>query len=160
MATILLLAIDDSDFSRAATDAVIEHMRHESTTVHVLHVLELDKMLPPAFDFARGTEYGPEITAHVHKSRADAERIVGEAVGRLRDAHFEAQSAVAEGDPRHAILNYAAEKNCDCIVMGSHGRRGLDRLVMGSVSEAVARHAHCSVYIARLPAARATPAST
>jgi len=149
MPAAILLAIDDSEFSRAATDELIEHTRPESTTVHVLHVLELDKMLPAAFDFARGAQYGAEIAAHVHKSRDDAERLVWEAARRLREAHFSTTTAVVEGDPKNTILNYAAELQCDSIVMGSHGRRGLDRFFMGSVSEAVVRHAHCSVHVVR-----------
>jgi nucleotide-binding universal stress UspA family protein len=150
MPTTILLAIDDSEFSRAATNELIEHMRPESTTVHVLHVLELDKMIPIAFDFARGSEYGPEVAAHVQNSRAGAERLVAEAARQLKEARFATATAIGEGDPRHTILNYAAEKKCDCIVMGSHGRRGFDRFFMGSVSESVVRHAHCSVHIVRM----------
>lgn len=149
MATTILLAIDDSEFSRAATNELIEHMRPESTTVHVLHVLELDKVLPAAFDFARGAKYGPEVAAHIQKSRADAERLVGDTAGRLQSARFRTVTAIGEGDPRHVILNYAAKMDCDCIVMGSHGRRGFDRFFMGSVSESVVRHAHCSVHLVR-----------
>jgi nucleotide-binding universal stress UspA family protein len=159
MPTTILLAIDDSEFSRAAVDELIDYMRPESVTVHVLHVLELDKVLPIAFDFARGTQYGPEVTAHLQKSREDAERLVSDAARRLTEAHFMTSTAVAEGDPRHTILNYAAELGCDCIVMGSYGRHGLDRFLMGSVSEAVARHAHCSVHIVRTPDAGAPPQS-
>jgi hypothetical protein len=55
---ILLLAIDDSEFSRAAVDEIVEHMRPDAVTVHVLTVIELDRMVPPALDFARGTAYG------------------------------------------------------------------------------------------------------
>ena len=151
MPTTILLAIDDSEFSRAAVDELIEHMRPESATVHVLHVVELDKVLPIAFDFSRGSQYGPEVAAHVERSRADADRLVADAAERLKDACFSTATAIREGDPRHAILNYAADVDCDCIVMGSHGRRGFDRFFLGSVSESVMRHAHCSVYIVRTP---------
>jgi nucleotide-binding universal stress UspA family protein len=47
------------------------------------------------------------------------------------------------------ILDEAKTWGADLIVMGSHGRHGLDRLVMGSVAEAVASHAHCSVEVVR-----------
>ena len=49
--------------------------------------------------------------------------------------------------PADAILQYATEHKNDLIVMGSHGRKGLDRLLMGSVAESVLRHAHCEVMI-------------
>jgi nucleotide-binding universal stress UspA family protein len=107
-------------------------------------------MLPPAFDFARGTDYGADIAAHVRKSRESAAALVTNIAAQLQEARFMTATAVAEGDPRRTILNCAAELKCDCIVMGSHGRRGVDRLLMGSVSESVVRHAHCSVYVVRL----------
>jgi nucleotide-binding universal stress UspA family protein len=147
----ILLALDDSEFSRAATGELIAHVRPDSTTVHVLHVLELDHMLTPAFDFARGSSYGADVAAHLQASRGHAERLVAEAAAQLLSARFRAITVVREGEPRHLILDYAAEISCDCIVMGSHGRKGFDRFFMGSVSENVMRHAHCSVHIVRRP---------
>ena len=149
MSNTILLAIDGSEFSRAAKEEIIRHLRAESTTVHVLHVLELDRMLPAAFDFARGSDYGPEVTAHLNSARSEAGRLVADAAEQLRAASFRTETVVREGEPRHTILNYAAEISCDCIVMGSHGRRGVERFFMGSVSESVVRHAHCSVLVVR-----------
>lgn len=56
---------------------------------------------------------------------------------------------VGEGDPREVILQMAQNWNADLIVMGSHGRTGLKRLLLGSVSQAVAVHSPCSVAIVR-----------
>jgi nucleotide-binding universal stress UspA family protein len=53
------------------------------------------------------------------------------------------------GDPRSCILDVAKEWGADLIVLGSHGRRGLDRFLLGSVSETVAVHAPCSVRVVR-----------
>jgi len=53
--------------------------------------------------------------------------------------------------PARTILDTAKEWNADLIVVGSHGRRGFDRIAMGSVSEALAMHAHCSVEVVRIP---------
>ncbi|OAI53569.1 hypothetical protein AYO44_04030 [Planctomycetaceae bacterium SCGC AG-212-F19] len=50
-----------------------------------------------------------------------------------------------EGVPAHVIARVAEETNCDLIVMGTHGRSGLSRLLMGSVAEQVVRHAPCPV---------------
>jgi nucleotide-binding universal stress UspA family protein len=149
MATNFLLAMDDSECSHLAAREILDHVRADAATVHVLHVLELDRMVRPAMDFARGREYGPDVVASVRTSREEAEQLVNGVAQRLQDAQFRTATAVREGDPAHQILDYAAECECDCIVVGSHGRRGLDRLVMGSVSAAVSRHARCSVYVVR-----------
>jgi nucleotide-binding universal stress UspA family protein len=56
---------------------------------------------------------------------------------------------VREGDARSAILDEADSWGADLIVVGSHGRTGLKRLVLGSVAAAVVAHAHCSVEVVR-----------
>ena len=55
------------------------------------------------------------------------------------------------GDPRKVILDEAKDWGADLIVLGSHGYRSLERLMLGSVSESVATHAHCSVEVIREP---------
>jgi nucleotide-binding universal stress UspA family protein len=56
-----------------------------------------------------------------------------------------------EGDPAAEIASYAADANMDLIVMGTHGRTGLERLLMGSVAEQTLRSAPCSVLVVKLP---------
>jgi nucleotide-binding universal stress UspA family protein len=58
---------------------------------------------------------------------------------------------VVEGDARHTILDMAADWPADAIVIGSHGRMGLDRVLLGSVSGGVARRATCPVQVVRAP---------
>jgi iron-sulfur cluster assembly accessory protein len=67
----------------------------------------------------------------------------------LEAAGFRVNTSVKEGDARSQILEFAAAWRPDVIVVGSHGRKGAKRFLLGSVSEAVARHAHCSVQIVR-----------
>jgi nucleotide-binding universal stress UspA family protein len=55
------------------------------------------------------------------------------------------------GDPATEIIRYAVDAGIDLIVMGTHGRSGLERLLMGSVAEKVMREAHCSVLVVKLP---------
>jgi universal stress protein A len=58
---------------------------------------------------------------------------------------------VAEGDPAEMILRVAEEVHADLIVMGTHGRTGLSRLLMGSVAEQVVRRAPCPVLTMKAP---------
>jgi nucleotide-binding universal stress UspA family protein len=62
-----------------------------------------------------------------------------------------------EGNPAEEIIRHATEVRTDVIVLGTHGRTGLERLLMGSVAEKVLRGAPCSVLVVKLP--RAAPAS-
>lgn len=61
---------------------------------------------------------------------------------------------LAAGDPAEEIGRVAREEACDLIVMGTHGRTGLNRLLMGSIAEQVVRTAPCPVLTTRLPEAR------
>ena len=63
-----------------------------------------------------------------------------------------------EGDPATEIVQYAKDANIDQIVMGTHGRTGVDRLLMGSVAEKVMRDAPCSVMVVKLPKGQPGPA--
>jgi universal stress protein A len=63
---------------------------------------------------------------------------------------------LAEGEPAGAILDVARESAADIIVIGSHGRTGLSRLLMGSVAEQVVRRATCPVLTVKSPANSAT----
>lgn len=67
----------------------------------------------------------------------------------LASAGLKANAAVLSGNPKEVILEEAKKWNADLIVVGSHGRRGFKRFLLGSVSEAVAMNAHCSVVIVR-----------
>ena len=59
-----------------------------------------------------------------------------------------------DGDPATEIVRYARDSGVDRIVMGTHGRTGTERLLMGSVAENVLRDAPCSVLVVKLPRAR------
>jgi nucleotide-binding universal stress UspA family protein len=145
----LLLALDDSTCSEAAIADVIEHFRPDRTEVRVVNVVEWPRDLPSSLAFAEG----PSAAASVLRAKAgrarDGRALLESAVERLRRAHFEASAQLVEGDPQRAIVAMTAAWEADAIVIGSHGRHGLDRLLLGSVSDGVVRHAPCSVYVVR-----------
>ena len=80
-----------------------------------------------------------------------AENAITEARKKLSDAGLKTSEflSVLLEDPKQAILDEAKECGADLIVVGSHGRRGFQNFLLGSVSEAVAMHAECSVDIIR-----------
>lgn len=136
----ILLAIDDSKFSEAATQAVIAQYQPQGTEVNVLNVVDLQIPIP--------TSYGAELRELSLKNSQD---LVKRAESLLSKAGFKTQTAVVEGYPNSNIIDEAKRWKADVIVMGSHGRKGIDRFLMGSVAETVSRHAPCSVEIVRIP---------
>ncbi len=140
----ILLAIDDSDFSRAATETLAEQFPKENTEVRVLHVVEPVSFSPPP-EMASG--YYPELSDQVESGK----KLVESAAQKLRAAGFKVTSQVEKGSTKSTILDQAAAWPADLIVLGSHGWKGLTRFLLGSVAETVARHAQCSVEIVRIP---------
>jgi nucleotide-binding universal stress UspA family protein len=147
----ILIAMDDSKFSEAAASAVLTGMKPQGTAVKLLHVLD---PWPAALAETMGDKVSPDFSAARQKLREEANRLLSRIAEKFSFAGFEVSSALEEGDAREVILHHAERWPADLIVLGSHGRRGLDRLLIGSVSEAVAHHAHCSVEIVRLSPAR------
>ena len=141
----VLLAIDDSGCSEAAIAAVQRQFTPGITTVRVVHVVEWPQDLPPALAFAEGPSAADSVLAAHQQIRGSAERLVARAAGQLRE--FKAAGTVVEGDATTEIVRMAAEWPADLIVLGSHGRSAMDRLLLGSVSKAVLRHAGCPVHV-------------
>jgi nucleotide-binding universal stress UspA family protein len=79
-----------------------------------------------------------------------AEALVAKTAEFLRARGLKVTAALETGDPKSKILDVAEEWHAGLIVLGSHGWKGLNRFLMGSVSDAVARHASCSVEIVRI----------
>jgi nucleotide-binding universal stress UspA family protein len=141
----LLIAIDGSEFSQTALSSVIARPWNAGTEVKVLHVVE-----PPSLLIGREMgAYDPEFEMVWKALREQAKDLVEKAATKLSAAGFQVATELVEGDPKSQILDAAKEWHADMIVLGSHGWSGLNRFLMGSVSEGVVRHAHCSVEIIR-----------
>jgi nucleotide-binding universal stress UspA family protein len=145
----ILLAIDGSACSQAATQAVIAQFPRDRAEVRVLHADDWPNRLPTSLAFAEGPAAASDILEVRDGRRRQGEELVSRAAQDLRAAGFQTSTEVRDGDARHAILDVAAEWGPDVIVLGSHGRRGMDRFLLGSVSESVVRHAPCSVEVVR-----------
>lgn len=146
----IVLAVDGSKFSEAAVHAVIERAQRQDTEVRVLHVVERPSLL-----VAREMGgYDSALDAMWEAETRQAEVLVTEVADRLRSKGLKVTSTVEQGDPKSKIIDLASNWPADLIVVGSHGRKGLEHFLLGSVSEAVVRHASCSVEIARIPSNR------
>jgi nucleotide-binding universal stress UspA family protein len=138
-----------------AAQAVMDRFNPGQTDVKVLHAVEWLREMPLCFQYASGPTAGHDIVESRNKSFERARELVEGVAAQLEFKGFHPSVSVPDADPRHAIVEAASEWPADLIVMGSHGRRGLDRLLLGSVAESVVRHAPCSVHIVRPPVAAA-----
>jgi nucleotide-binding universal stress UspA family protein len=142
----ILLAIDDSKFSQAALRMLLTQNNPRKTAVRVLHIVEpIEAPYYPELS----TPY-PINLADINKGRVkEGRKLVEGALKKLRTAGFQAQGTVKSGHVRTLAVDIAGKWRADLIVVGSHGRKGLKKLLLGSVSDHVARHAPCSVQIVR-----------
>jgi nucleotide-binding universal stress UspA family protein len=98
--------------------------------------------------FAEGSAAAKHVLGLHHLRRSNAAALLESTADQLRRAGFTTAASRCEGDPRQTIVDSAREWHADLIVMGSHGKKGFERM-LGSVSDSVARHAPCSVEIVR-----------
>ncbi|MWV66088.1 universal stress protein [Halorubrum sp. JWXQ-INN 858] len=139
----ILCPTDGSDGAAAALDHAIELASRYDASLHLLYVV--DEYLP-ALDAG-----DPELAGQL---RAAGERIVTAARERAIDAGVrEVRGEVVGGTPHRRILSAADAEDVDLVVMGTHGRTGLDRYLLGSVAERVVRLADVPVLTVRRPTA-------
>jgi nucleotide-binding universal stress UspA family protein len=140
----ILLAIDGSPPSQDAVQEVAQRSWPSPSTVRILSVIQ--PYTPPATEIVLASATLEEIR---QRQAQDAEQLTRQAGERISARGLSIDTAVREGDPRTAIIDAADEWDADLVVVGSHGRTGLKRLMMGSVAQAVVAHAHCSVEVVR-----------
>jgi nucleotide-binding universal stress UspA family protein len=145
----VLLATDGSESSELAACSIAERPWPRGTEVRVLSAVELGvpftrALLPPFVE-----------SAFLESAQAEAMKRAQAAIAQARQCLSATDLDVSESisvllEPtKTIILDEAAEWGADIIVLGSHGRHGVDRFLLGSVSEAVAMHARCSVEVIR-----------
>ncbi|MFY9608104.1 MAG: universal stress protein [Blastocatellia bacterium] len=140
----VLLATDGSAHSEAAARSVSERPWPEHTEFKVVSVV--DPMIPVMDPWYAAGEVIDRIR---NQNRKESEEAVASAHTIVTGAGLTATTSVLSGNPKRRIIECAKEWDADLIVIGSHGRRGLNRLAIGSVSEAVAMNAQCSVEVIR-----------
>ena len=128
--TKILLATDGSKDAELAASTAIELANKTGSELHVIHILDL--------------------VSSVVLDEADTRELLDALVKRLEDAgSVSAQAHLSEGVPAAEIVALGEDIDAGLIVVGSRGLGGVRRALMGSVSEAVTRHAHCPVLVVR-----------
>jgi nucleotide-binding universal stress UspA family protein len=147
----ILLAVDGSEFSDVAVEEIANRPWPRASEVQVISVIQIP--------YAVGSEtlglpesYYSQLE---QAGREQAESAINRAVTRLRESGSERETPLAVtgratiGHAEVAIIETAKDWGADLVVLGSHGYGGFKRFLLGSVSQAVASHAPCSVEIVR-----------
>jgi nucleotide-binding universal stress UspA family protein len=143
----ILLAINDSKSSEVAAQMVIDQAHPGQTEVRVLNVVR-----PPNLLVVREMVGNDSALENSWEMQAEAAETMVERVGaRLHAIGVKTSWSVELGDPRAKILEVAENWYADLIVMGSDQRTRMAGYLPGGIPETVARKAHCSVEIVRVP---------
>lgn len=145
----ILIPTDGSDQAARAARHGLALARAFDATVHVLSATDVARAAGP-FDAGGVDEsFRARLEAEADDAIAAVESVAGD---------VSLETTVAEGEPGDAIVEYVADRGVDLVVMGTHGRRGVRRFVVGSVAEHVVRHSPVPVVTARNPAESGTDA--
>jgi nucleotide-binding universal stress UspA family protein len=142
----IVVGTDFSDQALSAVAAAVEEARRTNSRLTIVHSMQVS--LPASSFIARGLGSPPpepsvESSAELRKAVED--RLV-ELVARFG---FEADPRVVDGPDAAALVRIAKDDNADLLVVGTRGRTGLARVLLGSVAESVVRSAPCSVLVVR-----------
>ena len=142
----LLIGLDNSPFSRAAVDAVCLRKWPDGTRVRLLAVVDTVMAITPdpsKPSVQKWIEVGDE------ENWDEVAKLFEPEAEKLRAAGLNAAITIRKGNPADEILEEAEAWNADCIFLGPKGARGIERLLLGSVSSGVSARAGCSVEIVK-----------
>jgi nucleotide-binding universal stress UspA family protein len=144
----ILLAVDGSDCSKAAVQAVAARPWPAGSQIKILSVVE-PAYVPTTDAWILPENYYVEID---EAARDQAQAAIAYAVEQIKAsdvAQLTILTEIKDGLAKDIILEEAERWGAELVLLGSHDYKGLKKLLLGSVSNAVAAHAHCSVEIVR-----------
>ncbi|CAI48109.1 UspA domain protein [Natronomonas pharaonis DSM 2160] len=134
----ILLPTDGSAGTNPAVDQAVSLAEETGAELHALFVVEDIPYAPEMMD--------DQVEATL---RTIGEEAIENIRSRAAEADVELVTEIRDGTPHRSILDYADDAGCDLIVMGTHGRSGLDRYLLGSVTERIVRTADVPVLTVR-----------
>ena len=147
----ILVPLDGSELGEAALAHAEGLARKLGSRVLLLRVANMPATLIGEVA-PMGGPMPPELIEDAIQAETDEARdYLTRSAQRLKDAGLQVDWEVVEGDPGRAIIDTAHQRNADLIAMATHGRSGLQRLVLGSVADRVVRESHLPVLLVRPP---------
>lgn len=130
----ILFATDFSDASQEAFEHAINLAKHNNAVLHLLHVIQTEELIEPGF---------------ASNLEEDNEKILNQLAETVSQNGVKVQTHLHAGTPPEIISKTADELNCGLIVLGSHGRTGITRLLMGSTAETVLKKSKLTVIVVK-----------
>ena len=143
----ILVTLDGSDLSETAIPHAISVAKASSAPLVLLQVVDsvahiMTQATPAGFDLGGGAMTAQVAEEAVSAQREGAQEFLGAAKAEIEaEGVANVTTELAEGSPGDAIVDAAERLGCDLIVMATHGRSGLGRVLLGSVADHVVRHA-------------------
>lgn len=147
----VVLGVDGSTGADRAVDLVLHWLPFRSTPIHVVAVAPSLYPWWVGMAEAGGVTTVPQLLASEEATRADEEVLVQATVEQLVRAGYKATGTVRDGDAADQLIKAVEATGSDLIVVGTRGRTGLTRLVLGSVARNIVTHAPCSVLVVHPP---------
>jgi nucleotide-binding universal stress UspA family protein len=142
----ILVATDFSDASEAATIYAFRLARHLGVRVYLVHVVpETDVEIMMALRGHLQSHITPETLIETYYT--DADKRLAEIVDNAEAGDVVQERLIVTGKPAEEIVSWAASKHAQVIIVGTHGRSGIERFLLGSVAERVLRQALCAVLV-------------
>lgn len=141
----IMIAVDDSPHSARAVKFVSRMRWPAGSRVLVANVVT-PAVTPPKLGGDPGVPLLIEVS---EEQRRHADAVVEHAEAELQAAGLPTEKRVPTGDPRDALLRLAKDERVDLMVVGSHGRTGFAKLLLGSVSSHAVTHASCNVLVVK-----------
>ncbi|OEU41434.1 universal stress protein [Methanosarcina sp. Ant1] len=141
----IMLATDGSESARKAVDSAIEIAKSSNAKLYAVHVIALGdyySSMPLSID----AEWITAMEEHLRIQGKEATDYV-ENAGRA--ANVEVEPVILEGNPANEIVDFAEKNDIDLIVMGTQGKTGIQRFLIGSVAENVVRHSIKTVLVVK-----------
>lgn len=141
----IMIATDGSEAAKKAVDAAIKLAKLNKAKLYAVHVIAPGELSVNLRD-PRDLEWKDSMKVYLEKQGGEVTAYVEDA-GKTADV--EVESIVLEGNPANEIINFAQKNDIDLIIMGTLGKTGIQRFLLGSVTENVIRHSKKPVLVVR-----------
>lgn len=144
----VLIGVDSPAFNQATAEFVNSHRWKPRTTFRIVHVIE------PALLHETNVSFLPLLNELIESEKNESHKLVQDMAQRIKLSHLDSPQIITEVVEGHAsdrLMQIAQDWPADLLLVGSHGRKGLTRFTLGSVSSALVALAPCSVIVLKSP---------